>query len=84
MRSCFLEAEEWISSNDNGVFSFNNVCETLGFDPDALRKVLRRSHGKENVSFQIRGTVLQEKRASQRISLVVSQENQRQFGKEVI
>jgi hypothetical protein len=38
----FLEAEEWISSNDDGVFSFNNVCETLGLDPDALRKGLRR------------------------------------------
>jgi len=38
----FLEAEEWISSNDDGVFSFNNVCETLGLDPDALRTGLRR------------------------------------------
>ena len=38
----FLEAVEWISSNDDDVFSFNNVCETLGLDPDALRKGLRR------------------------------------------
>ena len=38
----FLEAEKWISSNDDGVFSFNNICETLGLDPDALRKGLRR------------------------------------------
>ncbi len=38
----FLEAEEWISSNDDDVFSFNNVCETLGLDPDALRTGLRR------------------------------------------
>ena len=38
----FLETEEWISSNDDGVFSFNNVCETLGLDPDALRTGLRR------------------------------------------
>ena len=38
----FLDAEKWISSNDDDVFSFNNVCETLGLDPDALRKGLRR------------------------------------------
>lgn len=38
----FLEAEEWISSTDDDVFSFNNVCETLGLDPDALRTGLRR------------------------------------------
>ena len=31
----FLEAEEWISPNDDDLFSFNNVCETLGLDPDA-------------------------------------------------
>src|SRR3972149_9505315 len=37
-----LETEEWINSNDDGVFSFNAVCETLGLDPDALRKGLRR------------------------------------------
>jgi len=37
-----LETEEWINSNDDGVFSFNNVCETLGLDPDALRTGLRR------------------------------------------
>ena len=37
----FLEAEEWISSNDDDVFSFNYICETLGLDPDALRKGLR-------------------------------------------
>jgi len=38
----FLEAEEWISPNDDDVFSFNNVCETLDLDPDALRTGLRR------------------------------------------
>ena len=41
----FLEAEEWINSNDDGVFTFNNVCETLGLDPDALRMGLRRWQG---------------------------------------
>ena len=36
--SLVQEAEEWINSNDDGIFSFNNVCETLGLDPDRLRK----------------------------------------------
>lgn len=36
----FLEAEEWISSNDDDVFSFNNICETLGLSPSRLRKGL--------------------------------------------
>lgn len=31
------EAEEWISADDDGVFSFANVCETLGYDPQAVR-----------------------------------------------
>lgn len=36
------EAEEWINSDDDGIFSFNNVCETLGFNPERLRKGLLR------------------------------------------
>ncbi|MBI2989360.1 MAG: hypothetical protein HYY45_21585 [Deltaproteobacteria bacterium] len=36
------EAEEWINSDDDEVFSFNNVCESLGLDPDRLRKGLLR------------------------------------------
>ena len=38
----FLEAEEWINSDDDGVFSFNNVCETLGLSPSELRKGLEQ------------------------------------------
>jgi len=71
----FLEAKNWISSNDDDVFSFNNICDTLDLDPDALRKGLRRwqvenitkSHGRENGSFQIRASVLQKNRASQNV-----------------
>jgi hypothetical protein len=38
-RRLFLEAEEWIFSDDiASVFSFRNVCDVLGIDPDALRK----------------------------------------------
>ncbi len=35
------QAEEWIRAVDyEWPFSFNNVCETLGIDPDALREKL--------------------------------------------
>ena len=35
------QAEEWIRAVDyEWPFSFNNVCETLGIDPDALRSSL--------------------------------------------
>jgi len=43
----FQEAEEWIHSNDEGVFSFNNVCETLGLHPGQLRKGLERWKAKQ-------------------------------------
>ena len=36
------EAEEWVNSDDDEVFSFNNVCESLSLDPDRLRKGLLR------------------------------------------
>ena len=37
------QAEEWISAEDwDWPFSFNNVCETLGLDPEALRSALLR------------------------------------------
>jgi hypothetical protein len=35
------QAEEWISAEDwDWPFSFNNVCETLGLGPEALRSTL--------------------------------------------
>lgn len=43
----FEEAEEWIHLNDDGVFSFNNVCETLGLHPGQLRKGLERWKAKQ-------------------------------------
>ena len=37
------QAEEWIRAEDwDWPFSFNNVCETLGLDPEALRNTLLR------------------------------------------
>ena len=43
----FKDAEEWIKSEAEGVFSFNNVCETLGLDPKRLRKGLDQWKAKQ-------------------------------------
>jgi len=43
----FQEAEEWIHSTDDAVFSFNNVCETLGLHPEKLREGLERWKAKQ-------------------------------------
>lgn len=43
----FQEAEEWINSEDEGVVSFNNICETLGLHPGQLRKGLERWKAKQ-------------------------------------
>ena len=38
----FQDAEGWImEENDDGLFSFAHVCETLGFDPAYLRQGLK-------------------------------------------
>ena len=38
------EAEEWmLEENKDWLFSFNNICEALGFDPDHMRKELLQS-----------------------------------------
>src|SRR5262244_1514122 len=35
----FQEAEDWVQdTNSDWLFSFANVCETLGFNPDYLRQ----------------------------------------------
>jgi hypothetical protein len=41
------EAEEWIDSDDEEVFSFNHICETLGLDPQAVRRGLKRWKAKQ-------------------------------------
>jgi hypothetical protein len=43
-RKSFEEAHSWINANDTDgwVFSFTNVCETLGIDPSYLRRGLNR------------------------------------------
>lgn len=43
----FQEAEEWINSNDDEIFSFNNICETLGLDPKNLTEGLEQWGAKQ-------------------------------------
>jgi hypothetical protein len=39
----FDEAEEWIATpGGDGIFCFDNVCESLGFNPDYVRRGLLR------------------------------------------
>jgi len=40
-KALFQEAEEWVEEvNGAGVFAFDSVCETLGLNPDYLRRGL--------------------------------------------
>ena len=42
-QSLHREAEEWITHTDRSyLFSFENVCEALGFDPNYMREGLQR------------------------------------------
>ena len=38
-----IEAEEWVRSDQRGVFSFVVICETLGLEPVAVRRALAQS-----------------------------------------
>ena len=40
-KKLFQEAEEWfLEKNSDALFSFGNICETLGLHPDHIRKGL--------------------------------------------
>jgi hypothetical protein len=42
-KKLFNEAEEWIMmTDDQWIFSFVNVCDSLGFNPEYIRQGLRR------------------------------------------
>ena len=41
-RKLFRDADRWIHSEEYWVFSFRNICEVLGLDPQALREQARR------------------------------------------
>jgi hypothetical protein len=39
--AAFREAEEWFLDKENeALYSFENICDTLGFHPDHIRKGL--------------------------------------------
>jgi hypothetical protein len=45
--SQYQNALEWIEDEGTEwLFSFNNICDLLGFDPDYLRKVLIKKEGR--------------------------------------
>jgi hypothetical protein len=63
-QSLHREAEEWIANDDRSyLFSFENVCETLGFDANYMRdgllrwKRAARENGRERNARQIIGRV---------------------------
>lgn len=41
-KTLFREAETWALEKGDGVFSFDSVCEILGFDPNYLRRGLAK------------------------------------------
>jgi hypothetical protein len=46
-RSHYLNALEWVQDeNTEWLFSFTNICDLLGFDPDYLREVLLKRENK--------------------------------------
>ena len=43
----YQNALEWVEDEGTEwLFSFNNICDLLGFDPDYLRKVLIKKEGR--------------------------------------
>ena len=45
----FLDAQLWIMArNDDWLFSFENICEVLGLDPDFVRSGLTRWKEQQN------------------------------------
>jgi hypothetical protein len=45
-RSQYQSALEWVEDKGTDwLFSFNNICDLLGFDPDYLRQVLLKKEG---------------------------------------
>jgi hypothetical protein len=46
-RSQYQNALEWVQDkNTEWLFSFTNICDLLGFDPDYMREVLLKREGK--------------------------------------
>ncbi len=61
------EAEEWVlmEQNSDWLFSFDNICETLGLNPDYIREgLLRLRHHRLRERDQVRLGVNRSQRAS--------------------
>lgn len=51
-KGLYQNALEWVEDKSTGwPFSFNNICELLGFDPDYLREFLLRREGAQRGKF---------------------------------
>jgi hypothetical protein len=51
-RRLFTEAEEWIlERGGDWIFSFKNICETLGFNPEYIRQGLLRWKEKKTANY---------------------------------
>jgi len=51
-RRLFTEAEEWIlEKSSDWIFSFRNICETLGFNPEYVRQGLLRWKEKKTAKY---------------------------------
>jgi hypothetical protein len=56
-RAHYQNALEWVQdTGTEWLFSFTNICDLLGFDPDYLRDVLLRREGKS--AKPVRGKIL--------------------------
>jgi hypothetical protein len=61
----FADAEEWFATTGgDSVFSFDNVCEALGFSPEYLRQGLVRWKAKNWEKGDRKGILLEKKLAS--------------------
>ena len=61
-RQLYIEAEAWINAeNDDGTFSFDNVCDLLGMSPEYLRQGLLswrdRERARHRARVVVQGTV---------------------------
>lgn len=66
-----LEARRWIrDDNETWVFSFNNVCDHLGFDPETWRRLIMARAGWELAPLPPPHYVYQRKARARRLAAV--------------
>ena len=54
-RQLYIEAEAWVTvEEDDGTFSFDNVCDLLGMNPDYLRQGLLSWRDRERARYRAR------------------------------